>query len=66
MDFSPRMTQQIRKVIYTARRLEDCSLPLITNYPVITDSYKRRLWEKWVTALKNSIQKFLGCINGRI
>jgi hypothetical protein len=46
VDISPRTTQQITEVVQTARGFEDCSLPLITNRPVITLWHKHRLFER--------------------
>jgi len=40
------MTQQITEAVQTPRGFEDCSLPLITNRPVITLSHKHRLFER--------------------
>jgi len=38
-----RMTQQMAEAVQTALGFEDCSLPLITNRPVITLSHTERL-----------------------
>src|ERR1700675_3704139 len=66
------MTQQITEAVQTARGFEDRSLPLITNRPVISLSYKHRLFElaqdratreRVLQAFKPGTHEFLGTVD---
>ena len=57
VDISLWTKQQITEAGQTARGFEDCNLPLITNRPVITPSYKYRLFES--TQDRASRERFL-------